>query len=156
MGACCGAAHHIYNNLGKPQPATSIDEHSGCQPQPAASMDGKGTCQTLVFYMTLVRHVPKCILSKNICFLSKNICFVHDLLMLGLMLGVMLGLMFPDAFFHFQHSCINRWKRHLPNINVLHDFGAACTQIHFTQIHMFFVRFIDVGIDVPGSFVQKQ
>ena len=93
MGACCGAAHHIYNNLGKPQPATSIDEHSGCQPQPAASMDGKGTCQTLMFYMTLVRHVPKCILSKT---------------------------------------------------------------NGFVQIHMFFVRFIDVGIDVPGSFVQKQ
>ena len=129
MGACCGAAHHIYNNLGKPQPATSIDEHSGCQPQPAASMDGKGTCQTLMFYMTLVRHVPKCILSKNICFLSKNICFLSDLLMLGLMLG----LMFPDAFFHFQHSCINRWKRHLPNINVLHDFGVGCAQMHFVQ-----------------------
>jgi hypothetical protein len=112
MGACCGAAHHIYNNLGKPQPATSIDEHSGCQPQPAASMDGKGTCQTLMFYMTLVRHVPKCILSKNICFLSKNICFLSDLLMLGLM--------FLDV------------------LSKNNDFLSQ---------NMFFVGFIDVGID---------
>ena len=43
----------------------------------------------------------------------------------------------------------------MPNINVLHDFGAACAQMYFVQKHMFFVqkhmffvRFIDVGIDV--------
>ena len=40
----------------------------------------------------------------------------------------MLGLMFPDAIFNFQHSCINLWKRHLPNIKVLFDIGAACAQ----------------------------
>ena len=69
-----------------------------------------------------------------------------------------------DAPFHFQHSCSNPWKRHLPSINVLLDIGAARAQMHFVPNqwffitkHMFFVRFIDVGIgveiDVSGPTV---
>ena len=41
----------------------------------AASIDGKDTCQTFMFYLTLVRHVPKCILSKNRCSWFQNKCF---------------------------------------------------------------------------------
>ena len=68
---------HLWQYLGKPQLATSIDERSGCQPQPAASIDEKNIYQTLMFYMTLVRHVSKSILSKNNGFRPKTHVFVR-------------------------------------------------------------------------------
>jgi hypothetical protein len=115
-----------------------------------------------LLHQSMEKHLPninvlhdfgaKSVLSKNNCFfLSQNTCFLSDLLMLGLMLG----LMFPDAFFHFQHSCINQTKdtcqtlmfyltlvRHVRKCILSNNNGFSSPNT------CFWINFIDVGIDV--------
>ena len=143
MEACQCAANQIYDNIWASRSLQDQSMNALVANPNLLHQSMENNCQTLMFYMTLMRHVSKSILSKNNVFVPKHM-FLPDLLMLGLMLG----LMFPDALFHFQHSCINLRKRNFPNMNVLLEIVAACAQIYFVPKqfvfvpkHLFFYQF---------------